>query len=187
MSNFRKDELSTLTRLPSIEITYASAERQYGAQVARIVDKLAGSKADGAKKLPPAKFTWRLVYQRADDPPEYVKEPTEFCAQLCANSKAWLKATGGKWIGYEEIMGTPDKVLATYEQYSRLICNQRKTQGVKVEGNGEVDYPDTYQSDSMTDILLQLDIWIEQNPEHNKSISSIARLALEQLIRGDSE
>lgn len=169
-------ETKLVTTYPFVEITYQTAEREFGGQVIALMDRLANSKARGAKELHPRDFNWKIHFKRCPDPPESVTDPETFTAYLCANSQAWLKATGKGWIGVEELNITPQKIMANYEQRATTVCQQRLAAKREPATISHEDLP--YGNGTLT---TALDGWCKAN-RHDKRLEAIARAVLQQLI-----
>jgi hypothetical protein len=139
----RKEMIEGLSGLTTIQITYEAAVQHYGGQVEASMDALHQSAAKQAKDMPREDFKYLLAYKRAPDP-EGVTDPKIFARLLATNSQHYLKVIGGKFIDYQPIYVTPDKIMATYEQRARSICAQRlaaKNKEVGPEDGTDLEVP----------------------------------------------
>lgn len=158
------------TGLPEIDIPYTVAAARYGAAIAAMCRRKALSSAAEAREKPADKFRWSLVYDMAADPD--TTDEADFLVALQGASKVYLVGRGFKWRDWEELPTIPPQIMARLEERARLICGQR---GQPPELSLVGAEPDP------KDLGLQLCIWLNDHPGHNRRLGMAAQHIIRQL------
>lgn len=177
-------EKSNLVGKPSYEIAYAVVSKQYGGQVAALIDKMSTSRSQlvRSQASTPNKVRWEIVLDRAPDP-EDLSSQEAILLYYKSNSKVYLKVAaggniGGKFTAYEELFSPPASIMAQFEQRAKLLADKRSQADDGPEEGTDVESgPDTDEN-----LLVRLEEWLSANPTADKRLSYIARTVLAELI-----
>ena len=167
--------------MPRQELPYPKVMADYGMMALKIMEEryISSCKAEIAKGMEPHQFNWTLEWQRCEDPDCH--DPEAFLSYLVANSKFFLVARGGKWVGSEELGSPPPQILSRLKEHARLTCNQRAKEPEKLPDDGTDLEPvsDSYPQSP----IWCLGKWLDEHPSAHPGLARLARAVVQELIQ----
>lgn len=174
-------------------LPWKTVDEIYPGPAQAILDKIAAKPAKNiAKGMQPQEFEWYIAWERAEDP-EGIRDVKAFTSYLIANSRYWLRChtgqKGGRIVLREELSVPPQQVVDQFERYAKGVCAKRQRQPQEHVTSVNRLVAEIHQNhDDDTDLeatglLAALEDWLEDHPDHNKQWASVARTALEELMK----
>lgn len=176
--------------MPRQELPYPAVQERHGKMALAIMEQRyePDCRAATAKAMKPEEFTWTLEWQRAKDPD--CSDQEAFLSYLVANSKFYLVARGGKWVGSEEFGAPPPQILSRLKEHARLACRiqelEEPVDRVK-EKHKHNDDTDIFDPPPSWGIMLDLEVWLEKHPNAHPGLARLAKVAIQELVESIKE